>query len=144
MQQKSLVSGLLLLLAAAGCAKNAQTFPSVVPVQGKVFLDGQPVATGMVELYPTSQTGAECTGLLRDGVFKIRTFSNTGADGAVPGEYKVAVRTLDVAEIGDREKAKKQRKIPAKYASADNSGITVTIREGENSLAPIELKTGGS
>lgn len=134
--------GLSLLAAAAGCNKGMQAFPKTYPVHGKVFLDGRPLNSGMVELHPVGQTGAECSGVVKEGNFELRTFSNTGNDGAIPGEYKVLVRPLEVAEIGDKDKAKQQMKVPPRYASPDSSGITVTIKGGETDLPPIELTSG--
>ncbi len=133
----------LAMAAVSGCAKYTQTYPKTVQVHGKVLLDGHPLQEGLIEFHPTSPSGLECTGLVKNGDFAVRTFSNTNNDGAVPGDYQVVVRKLEVGEIGDPQKAKNQPNIPARYARGESSGLTVTVKEGEGDLPPIELKSGG-
>lgn len=93
------------------------------------------------------------------GTYKLTTFA--AGDGAVPGEYKVAVTKLertaasagaagsagglasgDLAadyeapkEVeGAAEPSTPKSQLPAKYANAETSGLTATVSEGPNNI----------
>lgn len=82
------MTGLLagaLILAGAGCtAKKTK----VVPVQGIIRLNGEPLAGAGVLFSPVGD-GLPASGVTKDdGTFRL---SCGRGDGALPGEYKVAI-----------------------------------------------------
>ena len=76
------------LLFLAGCGKGGP----VLPVNGVVTLDGNPVANATVRFYPDEGTDPTSSGYAQtgtDGKFVIT--SGKGEKGLVPGKYKVTV-----------------------------------------------------
>jgi hypothetical protein len=78
--------GGLVLLSAAGCGDSG---PELVPVVGKVTIDGQPATEGAVT-YRHASTGAfEASGLIQpDGTYKLM---RKDQEGAQAGQYRVVV-----------------------------------------------------
>ncbi len=75
---------LFVALLAAGCGGG----PKLVPVEGKVTFNGQPLVPGSVWLIPQDGKGDKASGLIQlDGSFKLRTYPH--GDGVVAGTYKV-------------------------------------------------------
>ena len=78
---------LAITLGGVGCGSG----PKLVKVKGKVSLDGEPLAGGIVIFYPQAPGGHQANAVTEsDGSFSLTTFS-TG-DGAIPGDYKVLVK----------------------------------------------------
>jgi hypothetical protein len=129
----------LALAACSGCAR-----PEVVyPVQGQVFLDGKPAARAQVVFHPVGAgpDAAHPVGQTDDeGRFTLTT-RETG-DGAPAGEYRVAVaRFLALQGRGAAEgESVTVNDLPARYGAAESSGLTATVRPGENRLPPFALK----
>jgi hypothetical protein len=74
-----------------------------------------------------------------NGMFKISTYQS--GDGAPPGEYKVSFTWVGSLEgVSEDEEDKLPEKLPRKYTNPETSGITVTVKERDNLLSPIELK----
>ena len=68
--------GLLLLVTAAGCGDDSGR----MPVRGRVLLDGQELAAGIVSFHPAAGTRSRTTGAaIVDGQFQI------GAEGRIRG-----------------------------------------------------------
>src|SRR5690349_11000881 len=76
-----------------GCGKHDDR-PGRVPVTGTVLRAGQPVAEATVIFEPVGSTPAATGTTDAAGRFVLSTFD--AADGAAPGEYKVAVRKVQV------------------------------------------------
>jgi hypothetical protein len=83
-------------------------------VDGKVVLDGKPLAKGKVSL--SGAGGKSFSNDVTDGSFKLNKVA--------VGDYKVAVTGAGV---------------PAKYGDAKTSGLTTTVRKGGN-LLDLDLK----
>jgi hypothetical protein len=84
----------VLLIAAAGCGKG-----QLVPVRGKVKLDGRPLAQATVRYIAREAGGRDALGFTDvDGVFRLTTFQP--GDGAFPGKYKVIVQPPAEVEGG--------------------------------------------
>ena len=86
----SLTLGVMML---AGCGDSG---PKVVPVTGKVTLDGTPLTIGTVTFYPDESKGntvvGTSTGMIQsDGSYKL---NYNGKDGAPVGWYKVTVNPI--------------------------------------------------
>jgi hypothetical protein len=137
----AIACGLLILLVASNWKGGLPDQPQVYPARGKlVFKNGDPVRhTGLTFTPIEAGKGFECeafTGL--DGTFEIRSFSNTGNDGAVPGEYicsltqKIPVKMKSGKNINPSV-------IPKKYQNKNTSGITVVIKHEDNDLGTIKL-----
>src|SRR4051812_7091247 len=89
--------GCLLCLAFAmlgGCGKNQDARPRRVPVSGTVVRQGQPVPEATVLFEPSSGTTAAVGQTDSNGRYRLTTFELN--DGAVPGDYKVAIRKIKV------------------------------------------------
>ncbi len=133
--------GLGTALAAVACVSCAGG-QKVYPVRGQVLFQGKPAAGATVVFHPVSadpkavERPPTPTGTVQpDGSFTLSTYPY--GDGAPPGEYKVAVVWLD------REKAVEgsvPNRLPAKYASPQDSGLTATVNAGPTELQPFQLK----
>ena len=89
-------------------------------VSGTVTLNGQPLADATVEL--NSAKGVAATGQTNaDGRFVLRSKRNAGV---FAGNFRVTIS---------------KQGIPAKYADADKSTLTVSVKPGENTIN-FELK----
>jgi major membrane immunogen (membrane-anchored lipoprotein) len=115
-------------------------------VTGKVTYKGAPVPHGTVTFVPTKPPppeGRAATGQITDGSFSLSTTGND--DGALPGEYNVAIVAMDIdmasaasskaeggrIHEGDAayQKAVKNAKklIPDKYGVSETSGLKATV-----------------
>jgi hypothetical protein len=126
--------GLLFVLASfliAGCGERKLPLSKVYPAQGKVTYKGKPAAFVLVFLKPKDKKGVEARGTTdENGSFELRTYSNEGNDGAVPGEYTVVLKEFDSVQGGKLPKGVK----PTPIAGEMNTGITVQITDGDNEL----------
>lgn len=146
MARMSLCPSLLVLFAllasAAGCggADRAET----APASGVVLQDGNPVAGASVTLFP-KEGGRSANGLTdENGRFVLTTYDQ--GDGAIPGEHQVAITAAnaEVPEVipddYDYAKAgKSSASVPPKYSDPDNSGLTATIKSGQENELKFEL-----
>lgn len=79
-------------LSILGCGadlKERRTYP----VHGRILYNGEPARYVIIELEPLKPgRGCAADGTTDgEGNFELRTYSNEGPDGAVPGDYKVTV-----------------------------------------------------
>ena len=124
----------LFVLAAAGCGSKG---PVLVPVTGKVFVNGKPAEHAVVVLHPlTASDLPKPRGTVSaDGSFTLTT--HTTGDGAPPGEYRVTVEQwLAGAKADDPPTSR----LPAKYAKPETSGFTATVGDGATELKTIDIK----
>lgn len=123
-----------------GCAKpdGAAEVLSTVPVSGTLTYQGQPLESYRVTLYP--EQGDRASSGLTDAEGKFTLGTNREGDGVPPGRYRVVVAysppasedtTLDLP-IEDPSKLPQPKiKIPSKYSSPDQSGLTQEVpRDG--------------
>jgi hypothetical protein len=76
-----------LVLTGAGCGSSSR---KLVPVEGIVTLEGEPLGGATVSFVPVSGGGLPASGRTSaDGTFHLTTYS--ADDGALPGDYKVLV-----------------------------------------------------
>ena len=116
---------LLILIAfcvvATGCAKKK----TLVPVEGTLTLNGEPVEGATVCFVPVDgNVGAAAAGATdSSGHFTVTTGSDPGC---VPADYKVTVYKIETS--GDSIlTAKATNKFPDKFADPEQSGLTATI-----------------
>jgi hypothetical protein len=126
-----LAAGLLVLSAGTlGCG-GIKTYP----IEGRVTLDGKPVAAANVTLHPIGDLpmGRAATG--SDGSFRIQ--STTG-DGLPAGEYEVSIIKQEFHPPGGNTKAAESpldmamgwritNLLPRRYGNSTTSGLKVTV-----------------
>ncbi|MGL4512062.1 MAG: hypothetical protein ACRCT8_03155 [Lacipirellulaceae bacterium] len=141
-------AGLVVATLGCGDGKIARH-----PVRGKVTIAGKPVEGAMVYFCPVGGSDAlqkERPVALTDaaGDFQLTTFVK--GDGAPAGDYKVMIRgggsSVDPRRMTPEQarEAAKQKKltVPPRYGFPDQSGLTATVAEGDNALAPFDLMPG--
>jgi hypothetical protein len=140
-----LLCGIVVALTAtlAGCGQKSLPTKSTYPVQGKVTLNGEPVAFAIITFEPAEGKGFPATAYTdKDGAFSgARTFSNNEMDGMVPGEYNVKLEgysPLNAAKfLGTKPEAdEKATTIPTELT---DTGKTVVVEAGDNSPVDIQL-----
>jgi hypothetical protein len=149
MSRRLLVFVGLGLLVLAGCGRR---LPSVVPVQGTVLLDGQPLPNASVAFVPMlDQFGPEAnsTGVTdANGQFSL-TCAYNAQPGAVIGKHVVLVgepplptemRNVRDSRVLENYRANLgNRPIPPDYNSMGKSLIQIEVKEGQSEYK-IELK----
>lgn len=162
------LNGFCLSLVAMFCVTwitgcSGESHMTTEPVQGIVTLDGQPVADATVMFVPVTQgQGLSATGQTdAQGVYRLTaansqdTTAKAGA-GTLPGEYFVGVlKSVSETPMSEEEAFEKGVKyeplppgqtpkvnhvVPQKFNDPKNSGIKVTVKEGENDI-PIVLSS---
>lgn len=116
-------------LFVSGCTSGE---PKPVPVTGVVQFNGNPLNQGDVVFVPVDpQSSPSARGKIGEGgIFNLTTIEE--GDGAIPGDYKVAVFCTDgLREIpGMAAPAVGPSLIPIRYNNAETSNLTQTV--GEN------------
>lgn len=131
----SAAATLMFTMSALGCGDST---PKVVPVRGKVTLNGQPLSTGRVMTLPTMGRGAGGE-INADGTFELTT--PDFGKGAAPGVHKVAVQAYDNAGVANLETAAGKSLVPERYGNPATSGLMINVTaDGEN--APTLDLTG--
>lgn len=123
-------AALALLAAAAGCGGG----PKVVPVSGRVLIDGRPLTHGTVQVQPAGYRAASGK-IGPDGRFTLTTTADN--DGCLVGTHPIAVVATETLGPG----AQKWH-APRKYAAAETSGTTVTV-DGPTDNLEIKLTWAG-
>jgi len=128
------------LLFLSGCQGTSDTDRGPTgTLSGKVAYKGEALKEGTVQLNnPEKGSGGEVT-INEDG-----TFEFTSAAGLVTGTYQVSVVPPMVEksfgpDTPASEVPKEMPNIPEKYRYPDSSGLSVEIKEGENTLE-IEMQ----
>ena len=124
------------LASLVGCGPGAKIVPpdpDELPfVQCRVELAGEEIAGAQIALHSDAKPDLKIASTYDSDIETYRFITTTDGKkrGGVPaGEYKVTVKA------GPKAKTP----IPAKYADAKTSGLTVTIVEGKNLLKPIQM-----
>jgi hypothetical protein len=116
----------LLMLAVVGCQQKS----NVVPVRGKVLLDGKPLTKGMIATMPSAGRGANAK-IQPDGSFELRTFGQN--DGATVGVHRVAIVAFETPANAGPESGSGPSLVPKRYTSPETSGLTIDVKPGDNS-----------
>ena len=135
------VLGLVAAMVIGGCS-GSTTYTYDGPtgqLKGKVTHKGQPVTEGQVVFM--SVRGSATGQIGTDGAFEM-TYS--GSSDIPVGTYKVCVLPpkSGVATSGDEEAPTTvdNPQIPKKYQLSATSGLTATVKEGENEPLTIDMK----
>jgi major membrane immunogen (membrane-anchored lipoprotein) len=120
-------------------------------VTGKVTYNGALVPHGTVNFIPTKPPppeGRAATGQIKDGVYSLSTMGND--DGALPGDYNVAIVAMDIdlasaasskqeggkiheGDAKHQQAIKNAKKlIPDKYGVSETSGLKATVKATTN------------
>ncbi len=129
----------LIFLACAFCMFSGCGGNGLVPVSGKVLLDGKPIENAAV-MFQSEDGGVPATGITGpNGEFTLTT-SGLGK-GASVGKNGVTVVKSVVAQpnrkVEEGEIVPMKVETPVKYASVQTSGITIDVKNG---MEPVELQ----
>jgi len=142
----------LLALAPLACGGGPRR-PPVHPVQGRVTHNGAPAAGALVVFHPKDALAdiraVRPNGEVdAEGNFRLSSFGRD--DGAPAGDYLIAVTWAappkpaaagKVTGLGGEGEAKETAdRLGSRYANPNSSGLTATVKPGENQIPPIELK----
>jgi hypothetical protein len=115
-------SSLLLVVFAtiAGCSNS-----ELVPLTGKVTLDGAPLPTAIITFMNVSNGPSGYGSMQGNGEY----FAKTGSQsGLTPGDYQISVVAYQPEEVIDRTYAKPMKVIaPERYANPETSGFRYTL-----------------
>jgi hypothetical protein len=131
-----------IVLGIAGMALGVAVFTlsggppcPVHPAAGIARTGKTPLVGAQIRLHPRGMTLPEdavpTATVQADGTFTLTTF--TKGDGAPAGDYVATVQWFRVAKDGSVG----GNSLPKRYASPTTSPLTVTIREGANTLPPF-------
>ncbi len=113
----------------------------IVPVSGKVTLNGEPLVGAQVRLQPTGgaeNPGPSSTGLTNDqGEYVMKTID--GETGAVVGHHRVSITSNPFREVpaGDSDVSPNEERVPKRYNLL--SEVTLDVPEGGNDGADFDL-----
>lgn len=134
------VRGALILFIGLplGCASENR--PATVPVMGTVKWNGEPLTQGTVAFVPqdSSQPTPASGTIDSDGNFSLTTFKEN--DGAIPGDYNIAVYLYEGADPAAKKEGTKV--LPEKYYKASTSGLTATVSREEKQVV-VDLEVEG-
>jgi hypothetical protein len=131
-----------IVLGIAGTALGVAVFTLsggqscvVHPATGIARAGQTPLVGAQIRLHPHGMTlpddAVPTATVQADGTFTLTTF--TKGDGAPAGDYVATVQWFRVAKDGSVG----GNSLPKRYASPTTSPLTVTIREGANTLPPF-------
>ncbi len=147
--------GLLFVFVAflvAGCARG----PKLVPVSGKLLLNGKPLKNVKLDFHPDPDkgtTGPSSTGTTDDqGNFTLTCSAPGNKPGAVIGHHRVILTDLDIYgnvfvgrgdyrsdEGGVSKEVPKLPRFPATYSDLSQSPFKIEVKEP---MEPVTLKIG--
>jgi hypothetical protein len=118
----------LLLLTLAGCGGDS-TVGHVVPVSGKVIVDGKTLTEGSVAFLPDKEKGNNSSlqaggKITADGTYVAFT---KDVKGVRPGHYKVTVMAQTAASSTEASKAKLL--VPEKYTTYKTTTLLIEVVE---------------
>jgi hypothetical protein len=137
------------VLVIAGCGRSSN-HPATFVVTGTVTLGGKPVEGGIITFRP-AEDQYPANGITdADGRYELTTFSI--GDGAMAGRYRVIMMKFEettrkggsgspeeyVPLVGPTPAPKNL--LPAKYADATKSGLTVEVQPEQSNSFDFELE----
>lgn len=124
----------------AGCGGGSG--PAVVPVSGKVLVDGKPAAKARLAFKPLGDRDPSAPPTIAitedDGTFRPTTILSH--DGAPAGDYAVSV-TWPAIKVDYGEEVEGADRLRGKYASPEGSGLKAVVKAGGGELPTFELTT---
>lgn len=142
-----------LLTLGIGCSSSGPAGPKTAPVSGQVNYKNLPVEGATVSFLGDGTTRAAMAITDSKGHFILTTIRS--GDGAVPGLHKVTVTKIvapptksanepvsmeNAAKAANVQPAEPLSMLPAKYQTAESSGLSFTVKANEKNDFTIELK----
>ncbi|MFG0265250.1 MAG: hypothetical protein ACF8AM_08865 [Rhodopirellula sp. JB055] len=119
--------GVVLLFSFGSGCTASKPDNGMVPVSGKLEVDGQPAIGVVIELHPQENAPTLARGISSEGGrFEISTM--TQGDGAKPGTYDV---TFVWSEFNIVTRAQEGDQLNGRYAKPGQSTIQWTVPEGD-------------
>ena len=150
------------LLCCFGCGSGG-SFPTTYPVTGVVKVKGKPIEGAIVAFQLDSGKENAIGTTNSTGEFKLSMFRPS--DGAIPGQYRVAISKVSAAEIasdtlpagqlasgdlpddyappadaGQTAPQAAKSEIPEKYANDKTSGLRATVVESSDNHFEFDLE----
>ena len=154
-RQLGLASLWVATATSAGCGGAGTTSVPLYPSSGQVLSNGKPVAGVQVTFRPIVPEGQNSPAPVpiartdKDGKFRLATTvgeAGQAVDGAPAGDYAVALVAArsDSADFLRKDAASPtSATIDARFSNPETSGLKATIKPGENTLEPFDLKASG-
>jgi len=124
----------------AGCSRAPDRLP-VVPVQGVVIFQDQPLANALVTFHPAEGSDPKATSgratSSADGTFALST--HDANDGASVGKYRVTVECYQIRGEGSQWEPGPNI-LPPLYANPSTTPIEVSVTKEDSSVNRIEVK----
>ena len=115
----------------------------LVPVSGRVTLDGQPLANARVNFQPTrdqANPGPGSSGVTdAEGHFVLALSSESETPGAVPGKHMVTISTIANEEAANDAAPATDRSLPRQ---AGDGSLTFEVPSEGTDQANFDLKKG--
>jgi hypothetical protein len=121
----------VLLAASFGCNRG----PEIVPVAGKVTIDGQPLQRGAITVYQSGFRPATAK-IESDGSFVFKTLNDR--DGCLLGEHPVTVMSNEALSA-----TRTKFFVPQRYANLATSDVKIKV-DGATDQLLINLTWEGS
>jgi hypothetical protein len=129
-----------IILVGGGCGGGDEG-PAIYPVSGKILVDGKPAAKALVTFHPASGSPGKAIPFAEtDAEGTFRPSSRMSHDGAPAGDYILTILWPEV-RVDHGEEVSGPDRLGGRYGNPRGSGLKVTIKEGENSLPPFDLKS---
>ena len=136
------------VVALGGCGGGDEEWtadrPKPVPAGGTVLYNQQPVEGATVVFIPQGHKHAATAQTDASGAFQLQTYGSVS--GAVPGEFKVTVRKVEVSSqtseesnVNDSTAPMEKWLIPERYGSVESSDLTASVTEGGENDFKLEL-----
>jgi hypothetical protein len=136
------------LLAATVLTGGCSSAERLVPVTGKVLVNGKPAVGALVMFHvdgtPDPRSTPATATAKEDGTFAVATGV---AGGMKPGKYVVTVvwpdptkKPTDAQRMMGYNPSDAPDLLAGRYATRDRSPLRAEVKSGENALEPFELK----
>jgi hypothetical protein len=130
------------LLLAAGCSRG----PDLVPVNGRVTLEGKPVKDMIVNFQPQGETAGNGALGMTDADGRFTLTDMRSAPGAHVGEYRVSfypsLGSKKQDEAADVASTGRGSSIPAIYIDPSQSPLRATVPQGGGTIDISLTKSG--
>jgi hypothetical protein len=128
-------------LLAIGCGETAPDRSRVVPVDGAVTFEGQPLPGAMIVLHPKSggRSGVPSprAQVAKDGTFRFTTYD--ADDGAPPGEYVATIAWYKLVGQGGDVKAG-PNVLPPRFSNPKTSQWLIRVADQPTRLSSVQLR----
>lgn len=135
-----MIAAPIAFLTGMGC-RQADEGPAVYPVSGKVLVDGKPASKAEIVFHRLSGGAALPQPIATaeaDGTFRPST--RISHDGAPAGDYALTVVWRKITTV-EGEEVQGADLLRGRYSDPGRSGLKATVKEGDNTLPAIELKS---